>query len=222
MITKMTTRNIIIVGSGGFAKEVYSYIKYDLEKGFLENVRIKGFVDRNSHSFTLSGIPEEYLGDESSCQISTTDYFVVALGFKRNNIRKNIIGILQSRGAKFFSYVHSGSFVSISSVVEEGVIICPNCMIIGGAVIKKHAILNIYSSVAHDCLLGEYSILSPYATLNGGVKTGCELFMGTKAVVLGGLIIGDRCQISAGVVLTKNTGDDVIVFNKVKCLIMKK
>lgn len=218
----MVTKRIVIVGSGGFAKEVYSYIKYDIENGFLRDVKVKGFVDKDEQSFALSGISEDYLGDEYSCQIEASDYFVVALGFNRDNIRKRIIGVLEGRGAQFLRYVHSNSFVSVTATIEEGAIICPNCIVNSGAVIKKHSVLNIYSSVAHGCLLGAYSILSPYATLNGDVKTGCELFLGTQAAVLAGLTLGDRCRISAGVVLTKNIGDDITVFNKVKCLMMRR
>lgn len=218
----MKTKNIIIVGSGGFAKEIYSYIKHDLRKGLLANVRIKGFIDKNLTTFSSSGISDNYLGDEFSYPISDEDYFIVAIGYTRNNLRKRIIETLENRGAKFFSYIHPNSFVSDDSTVEEGVVICPYCVVTGNAVIKKHAVLNIYSSIAHDCLLGEHAILSPYATINGAVKAGSELFMGTKAVILGGLTIGDRCRVSVGAVLTKNIEDDTYVFSRIKSLLKKK
>lgn len=218
----MMNKNIVIVGSGGLAREIYSYIKYDIKHSLLQNVNIKGFVDKDLNSFNLSRIPEEYLGDEFSCSVADNDYFIVALGFKHNSLRRKIIGILGHRGARFFSYIHSSSFVGESVKIEEGVIICPNCVVTSGVIIGKHSILNIYSSVGHNCLLGEYSILSPYATLNGGVNTGHELFMGTNSVVLEGLTIGDKCRISAGVVLTKNIGDNSTVFNKAKHFVLQK
>lgn len=44
---------------------------------------------------------------------------------------------------------------------------CPFVTINANSNIGDFVLCNIYSSIAHDCKVGEGSILSPYATLNG-------------------------------------------------------
>lgn len=216
-----SAKNIVIIGSGGFAKEVYSYLRHDIAINKVkEKIAIKGFLDTGRENFINSKIPEAYLGDEDSFSPKENDYFLLAIG--NPNIRNKIIGKLESKKYKFFTYIHSSAFIAESSSIEEGVIICPNCMINAHACIGKHCILNIYSSVAHDCELGSYSILSPYSTLNGNVRTGSHLFMGTHSVILSGIRIGSRCTISAGTAVGEHMEDDHSAFLKSRVTYLRK
>lgn len=52
---------------------------------------------------------------------------------------------------------------------------CPFVTINANSNIGDFVLCNIYSSIAHDCKVGEGSILSPYATLNGNSSVGGKI-----------------------------------------------
>lgn len=93
-------------------------------------------------------------------------------------------------------------------------IICPFVTINADSNVGNFTLCNIYSSIAHDCIVGEGSILSPYATLNGGAKIGKNCFLSTRVSLLPHVNLGDNCIISAGSVISKNYTSDQLIFHK--------
>ena len=65
-----------------------------------------------------------------------------------------------------------------------------------------------------DSSIGSHGILSPYCTLNGNVKTGHTLFMGTRASILPKTNAGNNCTISAHTALKTEVGDGIIIQDK--------
>lgn len=204
--------NIIIVGAGGFAKELYSYMALDIENKILNNHIIKGFLDISKDAFLDMKIDSLYLGDENNYQIEENDLFIVAIG--NIKLRQKIINKLKTLNAKFFTYIHSSVIIAKNATIGEGVIICPNSIIQANAVVMDYCVINIFSSVGHDSTIGKNSILSPYCTLNGNVIAGDKLFMGTRSTILLGMSVGNNCTISAHTVLRSDIGDGIIVQDK--------
>lgn len=68
---------------------------------------------------------------------------------------------------------------------------------------------NIYSYIAHDCLIGDYVTLAPRVSVNGRVHIGDHVYIGTGATILPGtadapLVIGEGAVIGAHALVTKN------------------
>lgn len=202
-------KNIIIIGAGGFGREVYSYILDDKQKNYLQDTVFKGFIDDNEKNFQELNIKEPYLGTIDNYPYEKDDYVIVAIG--NINIRNKIISKLEKREVNFFSYIHHSVFVAFDAILEDALLICPNSMIQSNAEIKKHSVLNIYCSIGHDSILGENSILSPYCTLNGGVITGKNLFMGTRSTLLLQSTIGSHCMISAHSIIKGKKSDNLLL-----------
>lgn len=202
-------KNIIIIGAGGFGREVYSYILDDKKKNYLEDTIFKGFIDDNEKNFQELNLKEPYLGTIDNYHYEKDDYVIVAIG--NINIRNKIISKLEKKEINFFSYIHHSVFIAFDATLEGALLICPHSMIQSNAEIKKHSVLNIYCSIGHDSTLGEHSILSPYCTLNGGVNTGKNLFMGTRSTLLLQSSTGDNCIIAAHSVIKGKKGDNLIL-----------
>jgi sugar O-acyltransferase (sialic acid O-acetyltransferase NeuD family) len=205
-------KEIIIVGAGGFGRELYSYILDDFAKGFLKGYRFKGFIDDSPENFKASKIEADYLGTTESYTFKESDRVIVPIG--NIQVRNRIIEKLQNKGAHFLSYIHHSAFIAHDATLGEGVLICPNCMVQSQSQIGDHAVLNIFCSVGHDSTLGENSILSPYCTLNGNVHTGKNLFMGTRSTLLLGSRIGKNCMIGAHSVVKGKKADNLILKNR--------
>jgi len=213
-------KNIIFVGAGGLAKELYGYIQGEIERGVLNDCQIKGFLDISLDSYKKMNINSKYLGSEDEYCAASEDEFIIAIGDVK--LKEKITTRLVKKGVSIMTYIHSSAIVDKGAEIGMGVVICPNCMVNNQAVIGDFSMLNIYSSVAHDSSLGSYSILSPYATINGSTCVGGKTFMATRSSILPGLSVGEECIISAGVVVSKNMSNYVMAMPKARTVYIEK
>lgn len=207
-------QNLIIVGAGGFAKELLGYINHDKSKGLLSNINIKGIlVDYIEHYKSLNE-SIDYLGKIREYEIQKDDIFMLAVG--ENPGRNILIDYLESKNAKFFNYIHSSCYVNPTSSIEEGLIMAPFCIINANVKVGRHTLLNSYSAVGHDCEIGNRGILYPYAAINGNCKVGDNLVMGTKATIFPKVTLGNNCTITSHSYVKSNKGDNRFIHQKIK------
>jgi len=81
-----------------------------------------------------------------------------------------------------------------------------NCVQIG-----KGTLVNAYSSIHHDSIVGDFSELSPHSVVLGGCKIGSLTAIGANATILPNVTIGNNVIVGAGAVVTKNVPDGVVV-----------
>ena len=132
-------------------------------------------------------------------------------------LRNKIYISLKNRGVKFPNFVHRSSFVSKTSFVDEGSLICPFVSITSNASIGKNFQANIYSYVAHDCVIGNNVTFAPSVKCNGNIIIEDDVYIGTGAIIHQGkrnrpLRIGRGAVIAAGSVVTKSIEAGKTVF----------
>lgn len=87
-----------------------------------------------------------------------------------------------------------------------------NCFIGSGTVIGKGCLINTGSQIHHGVQIGEFSEVSPRATILGDVKIGSNCSIGSNVTILPKLIIESNVTIGAGAVVTKNIACDCLVY----------
>lgn len=95
--------------------------------------------------------------------------------------------------------------------IDCGTIVAPGAIISSGAKIGKHCNINLNATVSHDCVVGDYSQISPGAHLNGNVLLKEGVFVGSGAVILPGVKVGANAIIGAGAVVTKDVEKNATV-----------
>jgi len=100
--------------------------------------------------------------------------------------------------------------------VGEGAICCAHTMITTNARIGRHFHLNIYSYVAHDCVIGDFVTFAPGVRCNGRVHIGDFAYIGTNAVFKQGqdgapLRVGTGATVGMGAVVTRDVAPGVTV-----------
>jgi sugar O-acyltransferase (sialic acid O-acetyltransferase NeuD family) len=160
------------------------------------------------------GIPQlspDFLGDH--------DEVVIAVGDSRT--RKAI-----SERLRVPAGVLKAPTAIVGPDVEwgEGAVFCDFSMVTASARIGRHFQCNIYSYVAHDCIIGDYVTFAPKVSCNGNVHIGDGAYIGTGAVLKQGtpsepLIIGEGAVVGMGAVVTKSVpAGAVVVGNPAKPL----
>ena len=205
--------NIIIVGAGGFGREVYQWCQDSFDKS---EYKIKGFLSKDKNELDNFKIDAPIIGHEDDYEIQSDDRFLIAIG--NVDIKKKVVESLKKKGAKFLSLTHPTAIVSPNSKVGEGVIICPYSILTDSVEIGDFVMLNVYVYCGHDSKVGKYSILSPYATLNGYATLGDEVFVATHSTITSSKNVGKKSIIGANSLVLHDVpeGSKVIGVSKSK------
>jgi len=195
--------DIIIMGSGGFAKEVYSIIKSINAAGPVWN--LLGFT---SNDKIEKPVIDEILiiGDNSYLdEYNRNINVVIAIGDPR--IRKDLYNFLCTKqNINFPNVVHpttqydsQNTYFGIGNIVAANVIISPYVKI------GNLNILNMGCILAHDSTISNYCTINPASNISGNVKIGNNCTIGSSSVVLQGINIANNTILGIGSVLTRDT-----------------
>lgn len=100
--------------------------------------------------------------------------------------------------------------------IGEGSVLCHHTCLTSNIKIGKFFHANIYSYIAHDCVVGDYVTFAPRVSCNGNIHIHDHAYIGTGAVIKQGtpdkpLIIGKGAIVGMGAVVTKDVPDGAVV-----------
>ncbi len=186
------TFDVIIVGAGGFARELRQLLPDCLPQ---ESYQFKGYLgkdqgvgaDDEAKCLTLAD-PEEY-------KPQPNDRFVLAIGDM--DARKRTVESLCAKGGEFVSLIHPRAFVAATAELGRGVVVYPYAVVSNEAILRDYVKLNYFASAGHNAKLGKYSLLAPYATVNGFSVLDEQVYMSTHSTVAPVVTVGRGSKISA-------------------------
>jgi len=203
----MPRRIFGLYGAGGFAREVMPFVRTSLARVFdAGDLPQICFIETRPSAASANGLPI-LSEDDFFAQDCDERYFNVAIGSGAD--RKRLAEACMARGARPFSLQALQTVVNDSNQIGEGAVICANSMVTANARIGKFFHSNIYSYVAHDCVIGDYVTFAPRVSCNGNVQIGDYAYIGTGAVIREGargkpLVIGEGAVVGMGAVVTKD------------------
>ncbi len=205
-------KNLIIIGVGGFAREVYWHAQNS--HGFETEWQIKGFLDGDvklsdeDYKRLPANVP--VLGDVNSYEICADDVFTCAIGTPQ--VRKKLIEKILSRGGEFINLISKDSYIVPSAKIGRGVIFAPKTVVNDLSVIEDFVVINSLSGTGHDAKVGKYSCIMSSVNITGGTKIGEEVFIGSNSVFAPKCKIGDGAYIGMGSVVLKKVKAGAKVF----------
>ncbi|WP_201352912.1 UDP-3-O-(3-hydroxymyristoyl)glucosamine N-acyltransferase [Hydrogenimonas urashimensis] len=159
-------------------------------------------------------MPGSYIGDDVKIGSDTLIYPNVTIYHGCRIGERCIIHAGTVVGSDGFGFAHTkeGSHVKLfqlgNVVIEDDVEIGANCAIDRGAIastiIRKGAIIDNLVHIAHNCDIGEYSVLTGQVGLSGSTKLGRNVVMGGQSGTAGHLEIGPFATIAARGGVTKS------------------
>ena len=200
-------KQLIIIGAGGFGREVFSWALGTEEYG--REYAIKGFLDDNPSALGHTVLPVGIIGSVRDYEPSEDDVFVCAMG--RPAVKEECCGLIRGRGGEFVNIVHRSVVIGRNVVLGKGVILCPGVTLTCDIRVGDFVSFNLNCAVGHDVVVGDYSQMSSFCDLTGGVRLGKGVFMGSHASILPGVTIGDGAVIGAGSVVVSNVGPGLTV-----------
>jgi len=196
-----------IYGASGFGKELLPLVREqyrDVQLCFVDD----GSQDNQLNNYSIYTYAE-YLA------LPNADKAVV-LAIADSKIRE----VLEAKCAKdkvsILSLKASNSIVLDNVEIGEGSVLCHFTQLTSNIKIGKQFQANIYSYIAHDCVIGDYVTFAPRVSCNGNIHIHDHAYIGTGAVIKQGtpdkpLIIGKGAIVGMGAVVTKDVPAGAVV-----------
>ena len=190
-----------IYGAAGFGREVMGM----LPKSANEAAKAV-FIDDGVSSSTVNGWAcvtwEAFLDLPADSREA-----ILAIG--DGEIRQRLARQCEEAGVGFMLARAENAVILDEVQLGAGAVLCPFTMITSNVRIGLHFHSNIYSYVAHDCVIGDFVTFAPGVKCNGNVVIEDHAYIGTGAILRQGkpddpLVIGKGAVVGMGAVVTKS------------------
>lgn len=198
------TREWLVYGSGGFAKEVAWLIESCSTSE--DPCQIRGFIDDDvaQHGKWVNEIP--VMSFEDAKRLHPTAEILVGIGAP--TVRQTVTEKVKAADFRLGTLVHPRVERSRWVTMDEGTIICAGCILTTNISLGKSVQINLDCTIGHDVILEDYVTLAPGVHVSGWVLLRRGVYVGTGAVFVNGtkdnpLIVGENAVIGAGACVTK-------------------
>lgn len=198
-----------LIGAGGFGREVMPLLDACV---FGKGAPLSG--DGARIVFVESRPDKPEIGGR--LVLSVTDFLRAKVGERLFNVaiadshvREELARACLDEGCLAQSLVAGDAEVSPTVTIGAGAIVCGRTMITDNVTIGRFFHCNIYSYVAHDCVIGDFVTLGPRVTCNGNVRIDNHAYVGAGAVIRQGapgrpLVIGEGAVVGMGAVVVRD------------------
>ena len=190
--------DLIIIGAGGFGREVEMLVRQinEIEKRW----NLIGFLDDKITRGAQIG-ESKVLGPVELINSYDDIYFVIAIA--NAQIKEKILEIVDIK-SKPATLIHPSVILGKRVVIGDGTIICAGNIITEDIVIGDHVILNLMCTVGHDTTIKNLCSFMPSVNISGEVLVNQSVFMGTGSKIINQVEIGEFSIIGAGAVVSKS------------------
>lgn len=197
-----------IFGAGGFGREIAPLLPSSATSGNGDGAVVFVVDSPEPGQDRVNG--RSLISFETLCRPEHADRAVlVALG--DSGLRRKVAERCRAAGFAFGN-LQAGTHVRHDDVVVgEGAVFCDFTMMTSNVRIGAHFQCNIYSYVAHDCVIGDFVTFAPKVCCNGNVHIEDDVYVGTGALIKPGVRIGKGAVIGMGAVVTKDVPAHAIV-----------
>ena len=200
-------RRILIVGAGGFGREVLQWAR---DAWPTATARIAGFLSSDAGALEGLDCGLGVLGSPDDYRPTPGDRLLLAIGIPY--VRRTVAESLLAKGAEFLTLIHPTAIVTPSATIGLGSILCPFSLASDSCRLGRFSLMNYHSSLGHDATAGDFSVLSPYATLGGHAHIEDDVFLGLHSSVGPGKTVGARSKVSANSCVLATAPADSIIY----------
>ena len=202
-----STRDLWIVGAGGFGREVYSMTRSS--RGSDVQWRVAGFLNDIADALDgFDGFPPIAAGTDYAPR--ENDVFVCAIGDVKG--RNMVCEKLRGNGAQFINLISDAALISGAAILGEGIIIEAFTGVAASARIGDFSTILAHTTIGHDAKIGSCVQISSYCDIHGWAEIGDGSLIGSHAVILNQVKVGAGATVGAGSVVIQNVPPGATVF----------
>ena len=203
------TKKIVLIGAGGFGREVASIIEVlnSTNKKYYNKppcYELLGFLDdgsQYSEGIMINGYP--WLG-KSDWILQHKDDVLCTCTIGSPKTRANMQRQLMAKGVSFETIIAWGGYIGPYTEIGKG------CVFYGGVIISVNCkigdgvLMNQMVNIGHDVTIGDYTSIMPTTGISGNCTIGSGVNIGGHAFIVPGRKVGDGATIAAGSIVFSN------------------
>lgn len=175
-------KNIAIIGTGGFAKEMYHHLKYYFLP--FDHDTIGEII------FAMDMPPDKTVDDYT---------FVIAIG--SGDVRRQTV--LKNKHKVEWLTLYPEIF-NDTIKFGEGLICMRGVIMTCDITIGDHCQFNLNTTIGHDVRIGNYVTTAPGVHISGNVTIGNNVYIGSGATIRQGVTICDNVVIGMGAAVVRD------------------
>ncbi|WP_256932849.1 acetyltransferase [Psychrobacter sp. BF1] len=200
--------NLYILGAGGFAREIYSYLA---DNNFVHNhLKLEGFLDDNLNALDDFDLSHKIMGSLKNADLKATDRLIIAVADP--TIKEQVFDFYDKNNGTIITYIHPSAIIGRDVSVGEGTVFAPHSMATTNITLGYGCTINAFSSIGHDAVLGDFCTLSGHCDVTGNVKLADKVFMGSHASIIPSVQVGAGAIIGAGSLVIRKVKENTTVF----------
>jgi sugar O-acyltransferase (sialic acid O-acetyltransferase NeuD family) len=198
------TAPVVILGAGGFAREVLDVFEA-CEAAGPGRFDVLGFVSEVETDWGRSFNAKPCLGGLAWFDgRADRDALRLVCGIGNPAVRRRLVERCTALGLAFTSVVHPRAVVTPRVRMGTGVVVTAGVVLTNNIHVGDHVHLNLNATVGHDAVLEDCVTIAPGVHVSGNVRIGMGCDIGTGAVILQKVKIGEWAVVGAGSVVTRD------------------
>lgn len=205
-------RQFAVYGASGFGREVMPLVRAQLEQSGGGDSQLV-FIEDEPKIAHVNGHPvfrfEEWLA-------TPAEQHFACIAIANSAVREKLARKCRLAGVQQMEVRASNVVVMDDVQLGEGAVLCPFVTLTSNVRIGRSFHANLYSYVAHDCVIGDFVTFAPGVHCNGNIVIEDHAYIGTGAVLKQGvpgkpLVVGRGAVIGMGAVVTRDVPPGVTV-----------
>lgn len=198
-------KEIIIIGAGALGQEIAWLIEEINE--YSQQWKILGFLDDFAFRRKSSILGYPCIGKFGDAH-KFHSYFI--LGFGDPRLSEKVYKQINGEKFKWATLISPTVRVHKSNKIGKGVVISRNAELTVNCYISDFVFVNVHVVLGHEVQVGEFSIISPNVTVNGGGKIGRACQIGANSFIKD-VTIGDYSTVGASSCVVKQVDSNCVV-----------
>lgn len=207
------TEDLMVVGAGGFAREVLDVVDAINAAAAAPVWRVRGVLDdapTSANVELLAARGVQVLGGiAEAAAVAEPASYVVGIGSPA--VRRRIAATLDAAGFRAATLVHPTVTMGFGVRVGQGSVICAGVRLTTNITLGRHVHLNLNATVGHDTTLGDFVSVNPLASISGDCTIGSDVLIGVAGVVLNGLSVGEGSTVGGSACAVRDVPPGVVV-----------
>lgn len=194
-------KDIVIVGAGGFAREVQFLIERINQ--ITPAYNLIGFIDEQLPVGSIVNNLPVLGGDDFL--INYPKELAVAIAIGTGRIRETLFQQFKTNSNLYFPNLIDPSVIH-SDLITLGIgnIICAGCILTVNIQISDFVNINANCIVSHDDLIDSFVTILPNTNVSGNVHVYSHCYLGAGSTIIQGITIGNNTTIGAGAVVVRD------------------
>jgi sugar O-acyltransferase (sialic acid O-acetyltransferase NeuD family) len=203
MSTDVAAGDLVLVGSGGFARETAQAVLDLNARG--AGWRLLGYLDDDpaQHGRLIDGLP--VLGGRECIEQRPEASVVVCTGRPGNYVsRMRIVGELDLPPQRYATIIHPAAAVSSSCTVGPGSVLLAHVTLTAAVRVGAHVAVMPQVTLTHDDVIEDFVTIASGVLVGGGAHVRRSAYVGAGAIIGEGRRVGECSLVGMGSVVTRD------------------